>query len=583
MKVELTALGISTQIQDYKVSKKIDDFGVVIDIDTGAIFDKENGYAVLLENTMKGNTKEPALITIPCGEDDIEIDGYIGHNQGKINFKSCRMEKAVKFENPIECIINKEINIFDYTPSTTETIQGNLETEYVTKTIFVNNIAFLDPIVINAGRYIMPLVDALANLGPLDDLSSRAFYEAYKRVNVFAVFTNDGFIPVYLHHAIVVTVVWQRITSPTQLSNDWIPLPPSEGAGFFIPFAPIEWKSAVITELRANVELPIGSINVPYNDVFYEAGNANSLRNVSVSNTFYVNEIIEDIFSCTGLELRSNFFNINNDNTNPDNSEYDFAIEYLQQLKIAQSFDIIRESAIEDSFGKSGTFPAKQMILEFNRLFGLILIYDSTADVLRWEHYTYFESKGIDFELQNIEYEFSDDADINKDIINTETWTMAQPSPTDGFYTTKIDYQNYSLNSEINDITKKSDKFMTDIFGCLNNKDYEGDAYKKLFFLMATDGSNVIALNSALSMRSIVENLHYRNRALKTGLHDNRPVTFSGYSVGLSAEISFFGSFKVFNKINPTNTVKLNVNGNGTWLIDEMEIEGKKITIKIKK
>ena len=583
MKVDLTALGISTQIQDYKISKKIDDFGVVIDIDTDAIFDKENGYAVLLENTMQGNTKEPTLITIPCGEDDIEIDGYIGHNQGKINFKSCRMEKAVKFENPIECIINKEINIFDYTPSTTETIQGNLETEYVTKTIFVNNIAFLDPIVINAGRYIMPLVDALANLGPLDDLSSRAFYEAYKRVNVFAVFTNDGFIPVYLHHAIVVTVVWQRITSPTKLSNDWIPLPPSEGAGFFIPFAPIEWKSAVITELRANVELPIGSINVPYNDVFYEAGNANSLRNVSVSNTFYVNEIIEDIFCCTGLELRSNFFNINTDNTNPDNSEYDFAIEYLQQLKIAQSFDIIRESAIEDSFGKSGTFAAKQMILEFNRLFGLILIYDSTVDVLRWEHYTYFESKGIDFELQGIEYEFSDDADINKDIINTETWTMAQPSPTDGFYTTKIDYQNYSLNSEINDITKKSDKFMTDIFGCLNNKDYEGDAYKKLFFLLATDGSNVIALNSSLSMRSIVENLHYRNRALKTGLHDNRPVTFSGYSVGLSAEISFFGSFKVFNKINPTNTVKLNVNGNGTWLIDEMEIEGKKITIKIKK
>lgn len=583
MKVELTALGISTQIQDYKVSKKIDDFGVVIDIDTDAIFDKENGYAVLLENTMQGNTKEPALITIPCGEDDIEIDGYIGHNQGKINFKSCRMGKAVKFENPIECIVNKEINIFDYTPSTTKTIQGNLETEYVTKTIFVNNIAFLDPIVINAGRYIMPLVDALANLGPLDDLSSRAFYEAYKRVNVFAVFTNDGFIPVYLHHAIVVTVVWQRITSPTQLSNDWIPLPPSEGAGFFIPFAPIEWKSAVITELRANVELPIGSINVPYNDVFYEAGNANSLRNVSVSNTFFINEIIEEVFSCTGLELRSNFFNINTDNTNPDNSEYDFAIEYLQQLKIAQSFDIIRESAIEDSFGKSGTFAAKQMILEFNRLFGLILIYDSVVDVLRWEHYTYFESKGIDFELQGIEYEFSDDADINKDIINTETWTMAQPSPTDGFYTTKIDYQNYSLNSEINDITKKSDKFMTDIFGCLNNKDYEGDAYKKLFFLLATDGSNVIALNSSLSMRSIVENLHYRNRALKTGLHDNRPVTFSGYSVGLSAEISFFGSFKVFNKINPTNTVKLNVNGNGTWLIDEMEIEGKKITIKIKK
>jgi hypothetical protein len=127
LKVELTALGIQTQIQDYKVSKKIDDFGVVVEVDTDAIFDKENGYAVLLENTMQGNTKEPALITIPCANEDIEIDGYIGHNQGKVNFKSCRMEKSVKFENPIECIINKEINIFDYTPSTTETIQGEIE------------------------------------------------------------------------------------------------------------------------------------------------------------------------------------------------------------------------------------------------------------------------------------------------------------------------------------------------------------------------------------------------------------------------------------------------------------------------
>jgi hypothetical protein len=93
----------------------------------------------------------------------------------------------------------------------------------------------------------------------------------------------------------------------------------------------------------------------------------------------------------------------------------------------------------------------------------------------------------------------------------------------------------------------------------------------------------MIGLNSALSIRSIVQNLHYRNRALKTAKHDGKDVVFSGFSVGLSAEISFFGNFKVFNKINPSNTVKLNVNGFGTWLIDEIEIEDKKITLKIKK
>ncbi|MFK5283730.1 hypothetical protein ACI3PL_29555, partial [Lacticaseibacillus paracasei] len=80
----------------------------------------------------------------------------------------------------------------------------------------------------------------------------------------------------------------------------------------------------------------------------------------------------------------------------------------------------------------------------------------------------------------------------------------------------------YQLNSEINEVQKKSDIFMTDLFGTLNNKNYEADSYKKLFYLLSTDGTNVIGLNSSMSIRSLVENLHYKNRPLKAGLHDNR-------------------------------------------------------------
>lgn len=569
MKVELPSLGIQTQIQDYKINKKLDDFGVVIDIDTKAIFDKDNGYAVLLENTLQGNTNEPATITIPCGAEDVEIEGYIQHNEGKVNFNECRMEKAVKFDNPIECIVNKEINIFDYTPYETKTIQGEILYTYYNHAVLID---------LEQSKSFT--VDQLLGiLGGYPDKTSLGFFPEFIDLQCYPnIEIDNDENSNYTGHNVTIYVKYIQIFSLTKYSDLWLPI---DGGYYFSAIPALLYNSGLYTD-TAYIDI-IGFIIIVETGVRFTAGKLNTYVEIPISNTFQINQIIEDIFECTGLEVRSNFFDINADNTQPDNSEYDFAIEYCQNLRIAQSYDIIRESALEDSFGKSGTFMVKQMILEFNRLFGLILIYDSITDVMRWEHYTYFEGKGIDFELQGIEYEFSDDADINKDVVNTETWTMAQPSPTDGFYTTKIDYQNYSLNSEINDITKKSDKFMTDIFGCLNNKDYEGDEYKKLFFLMATDGSNVIALNSALSMRSIVENLHYRNRALKTGLHDNRPVTFSGYSVGLSAEISFFGSFKVFNKINPTNTVKLNVNGNGTWLIDEMEIEGKKITIKIKK
>jgi hypothetical protein len=563
LKVQLPSLGVETYIKDYTISKKIDDFGVVVELDTKAIFDRDNGYSLLLENTAQGNTKETATITINCGSEDVEIEGYVLHNEGKVNFKDCRMEKSIKFANPIECIIDKEINIFDYTPSNTQTVQGNLlrQTFTITKTKFIGPSSVAFP----------ALDEILSYVGGIPDRSADGYYPEHATITVHPrelIIENE-----YLFHIYTLSVIYVGAFSATKFSFEWVDSP--LGGYHYTGFPDITFdapESKIIT---------IG-LNI-YTSYTNTAGIVLRYKDIPISNTFLVNEIFEDIFSCTGIDLISNFFNINTDNTNPSNFEYEFAAEYLHSMKIAQSFDIIRESAIEDSFGKSGTFSAKQMILEFNKLFNLILIYDSTFDVMRWEHVSYFESKGIDFELQGIQYEFSDDADINKEQINIEAWFMAQPSPTDGFYTTKIDYQNYQLNSEINEVSKKSDKFMTDLFGCLNNVAYEGDAYKKLFFLLSTDGENVIGLNRSMSMRSLVENLHYRNRPLKTGKHDGKSVVFSGYSIGLEAEISFFGSFKVFNKINPTNTVKLNVNGNGTWLIDEIEIEDKKITLKIKK
>ena len=575
MKVELPNLGIQSKVQDYTITKSFDDFGVVTEIDSKAKFDSENGFETLIEETFAGSTEEDVLLTIECGDDDIEIDALIKHNEGSINFNNCYVEKSIKFKSPIECIKNKDINIFDYVPYDTQTIQGDLQraTHGVQRYYFLND---------ESQPYTLDQVIGL--LGGIPDKSNEGYGIEYIQVTADPI--QEQFIDPfgntyydYVGHDIQLIVNYVRLYSATQISSDWIDI----GGDYYLSpfiFENYTWGTPTFNSYVIYGEFGIGTYYVQSS---WYAGTYQIFKDVPISNTFSINEIIQDIFSCTGIQIISNFFGIDSDYTNPENNEYEFATNYLQALRIAQSYDIIRESALEDSFGQSGLIKAKTLVLEFNRIFGLHLVYDSTIDVIRWEHYTYFESKGIDFEIKEIEYELDDNAEINRELINTETWFMAQPSPTDGFYSTKIDYQNSQLNSETNDVPRKSDTFMTDLFGTLNNGTYNQDSYKKLFYLLSTESGKVIGLNSAMSIRNLVENLHYKNRPLKSGLHDNRAVTFTGFSIGLEVKVSFFNTFKLFNKLNPGNTIKLNRAGKGTWLISEMSISDKKIELTVKK
>ena len=575
MKVELPNLGIQSKVQDYTITKSFDDFGVVTEIDSKAKFDSENGFETLIEETFAGSTEEDVLLTIECGDDDIEIDALIKHNEGSINFNNCYVEKSIKFKSPIECIKNKDINIFDYVPYDTQTIQGDLQraTHGVQRYYFLND---------ESQPYTLDQVIGL--LGGIPDKSNEGYGIEYIQVTADPI--QEQFIDPfgntyydYVGHDIQLIVNYVRLYSATQISSDWIDI----GGDYYLSpfiFENYTWGTPTFNSYVIYGEFGIGTYYVQSS---WYAGTYQIFKDVPISNTFSINEIIQDIFSCTGIQIISNFFGIDSDYTNPENNEYEFATNYLQALRIAQSYDIIRESALEDSFGKSGLIKAKTLVLEFNKIFGLNLVYDSTIDVIRWEHYTYFESKGIDFAIKEIEYELDDNAEINRELINTETWFMAQPSPTDGFYSTKIDYQNSQLNSEINDVPRKSDTFMTDLFGTLNNGTYNQDSYKKLFYLLSTESGKVIGLNSAMSIRNLVENLHYKNRPLKSGLHDNRAVTFTGFSIGLEVKVSFFNTFKLFNKLNPGNTIKLNRAGKGTWLISEMSISDKKIELTVKK
>ena len=569
MKVELPNLGIQSKVQDYTITKSFDDFGVVTEIDSKAKFDSGNGFETLLEETFAGSTDEDCLLTIECGDDDIEINGLIQHNEGSINFNNCYVEKSIKFKSPIECIKNKDINIFDYVPYETVTIQGEIRYAYHSTGVLID---------LEQSKSFT--VDQLLGiLGGYPDKTSLGFFPEHIDLQCYPTIEVDNDENLYYTgHNVNIWVKYIQLYSDVQYSELWRPL---SGGGYYYSAIPkLLYDSGVYTD---NTYIDILGDSIVETGVKFTAGKLNTYVETPISNTFSINEIIQDVFSCTGIQIISNFFGIDSDYTNPENNEYEFATNYLQALRIAQSYDIIRESALEDSFGKSGLIKAKTLVLEFNRIFGLHLVYDSTIDVIRWEHYTYFESKGIDFAIKEIEYELDDNAEINRELINTETWFMAQPSPTDGFYSTKIDYQNSQLNSEINDVQRKTDTFMTDLFGTLNNETYNQDSYKKLFYLLSTESGKVIGLNSAMSIRNLVENLHYKNRPLKSGLHDNRAVTFTGFSIGIEVKVSFFNTFKLFNKLNPGNTIKLNRAGKGTWLISEMSISDKKIELTVKK
>ena len=126
IKVTLTILGHETHIDEYRLSKTVDDFGVVTSIDSEAKFENPASDE-LLRLTAEGYTEEPAELELICGADTITYDAFIGHNEGKYNIKHCYALKPIRFKPVYDCIKNPTVNIFDYTPSPISTIQGDLQ------------------------------------------------------------------------------------------------------------------------------------------------------------------------------------------------------------------------------------------------------------------------------------------------------------------------------------------------------------------------------------------------------------------------------------------------------------------------
>lgn len=569
MKVELTNLS-NNYLNDFKLKKAIDNGFIKETIDTTLIYlDADHKY--LTESATKGDDKEIGTLTQICGEDTFTKDIILKHNEGKFNLKECVTEKKITFANPLDCTANKEINIFDYSGSTTETIQGELE-----RLLYGSQkLKYIGNYEVNYS-----LNEILSFMDGVPDKSALGYFVEHILITVNTQSEEQtdpsyGKYYQYIGHDIQLSVTYVRITDTIQHSELWQPLPPSEGVGFFFTGIPsYEWKAPEFSD--SNIYDLFSSDT--FTNTSWEAGQLNLFRDIAISNTFPINEIIEDIFVCSGLSVISNFLGINPDGSEPTNKYYEFANNYCQEIRIAQSFDIIRESAIEDSFGKSGTIKVKDFFSEFMKPFNLLIVPDFDNDIVRIEHVSYFIGKGID--LTSVDYEFSE-LDLNKDKIDSETFSFAQPTPTNGFYEVKLNYENLDIYKEPNDVSYKNKTFLTDIFGCLNNKDFEGDTYKKLFFLLSTSDGAIIGLNSSFSIKNLVLSLHDINRPTKNALINGVQYQFSGYSIGFEGEVKLVSNVMQWKVLWPLMSILTDY---GTYLIEEIELsQDNEMVLKIKK
>ncbi|MFO0204249.1 MAG: hypothetical protein ACK528_14095, partial [Alphaproteobacteria bacterium] len=138
------------------------------------------------------------------------------------------------------------------------------------------------------------------------------------------------------------------------------------------------------------------------------------------------------------------------------------------------------------------------------------------------------------------------------------------------------------IYKEPNEKRESAKIIITDVMGLINNKEYEKDEYKKLFFFLSCNESDdIIGLNTQFSIKSLFQALRQDNRPMKNGYIDGLLSTFGGFSIGMKAEIKFISNVVSWDKIQPMMCAKTE---HGTFLINEVSIDEKGlITLNISK
>ena len=559
---------LSTVYSDkFTLKREIDNGFIIEKLGTKVDYYKED-HRFLMERWTQGDDRNAGTIEIECGDQVLEKNVYIKHNEGSFDLRQCKTTKELTLENALDCVVRKTINIFDYTATETNSIQGT-----------VRRVTYEFPAPQPVGNIIAPFYNdpyGIEDILPLLNIQYLGVGYVLESGDLSAelklFLEPQGQIPDYEGHEITGYLSFIRIESDIQHSEDWIYFP----AGDFYYLSTLKDQTFSLKETLNRINLDGGATD-DYIGKRYAAGRDNLYTNTEISNTIGINQILVDIFSCTGKTLISNFLGIASDATAPSNKYYEWANDFAQNIKIVQSYDILKADAEQDSFDGSGDIKVKDLLENLFTIYGLKLNIDGSN--IRLEHLTYFTGKGID--LTSTSYEIKP-IEINKELINSESWNFAKLIEDTDFYSATIEYETNNIYNKPNDIKYPAPIILTDLFGGLNKPELvESGDFKKFYFLLSTDGANVIGLNNAFSMLNLVTNLHDTNRPLKTGSINSNQITFGANSLGATGELIIRGNSLQWDLLNPLMSIKTN---EGYFIIESIEINEKDIlTIEIKK
>ena len=303
-------------------------------------------------------------------------DGFFTVADCVFAVEKCRVDAKISVEDGTRCFLDnwdEPINLVagpsDFTPS----IQQGFGT------LPQKTCGDLDETVINAPMGSFPtLADALVYAQDCDDVGDPG-WTILEHHGVFGGVENGN--------PWAIQTIWIRelansVGMPTDNNgNPWTEISPDIWVrvpllhvvfpyqeGYINPALPESWEFRVIYE----------TVTLSGNDV------------QKLDNGRYLNTLLDIYFSeiCTGYELRSNFFGLNPDGTEPTSDIYTAAANDLHELVLMPTHDIVKTDETTPSF-LIDDWSLKDLIADLTNTFNLVFFYDYIVDAWRLEHFTY--------------------------------------------------------------------------------------------------------------------------------------------------------------------------------------------------
>lgn len=214
-----------------------------------------------------------------------------------------------------------------------------------------------------------------------------------------------------------------------------------------------------------------------------------------------------------GLTVKSDFYNINPDATNPDNLAYTYSEQNFHHMTLHQKSDVKRPDATNPATANAYGIRTEDLLNDLKKLHNVDWRIQDNGTTFRIEHLSYFEaSTGQDLSSVNIKEEYEFDKENSQRV---EQFKFMDELASDYFRGSNIEY---NCGEGVKDI--KLSIISTDVVTIQNTASDQAISDKG-FVLISNelqDGSYVIIdENKPQSWTDLHENLFRHGRAYPTG------------------------------------------------------------------